>query len=535
MTGVLQGTVPYPPNANASPIQRLASDLQRMSQGLQQGSQKLNATAQAAGAAWVGKAAEAYQQHTNERARVVASVAQSIASTVPVLQGMASAIVSTQAAYNAAVIKEQIARAGMPYTAGALAAAIAMEGKAVLALQTAGGACAASLAMIELEIAAAQFFGVDRQSFQAAKDGIVGVWESAKELMETGDIDAAVGVLNSAQVTMPQSDGTAQRTNAIGWLLNGNEKVKTAWEAMQSLAGSLVLLTEPPLDAMERPELANDFDAAGFSTTPTSRGEIGRNMELTELAQRPAGIEPDQSMVIAHTLGTDTRDGSRVLTITVPGIVDPTTGAINGGTGARNVVNASGSQITGFGQEEAALSAWIRQQGIGEGDTVNVYGHSQGGIVGRNLANDLAARGIKVNLVAYGSPDGPLREGVNAWLYQNPRDPVPATRLAGDGGVTNTLHRGQYVIPVEFDAGTLFDNHAASAYGHAIDQMPAGAHPGNDALDRHLADQARYVRLDGGVRVTTFEGPTNTHGEPISVPAPGDGGYRIGDRAPVPN
>lgn len=533
MTGVLQGTVPYPPSANAAPIQRLASDLQRMSQGLQQSSQQLGATAATAQSSWVGQAASAFGAHTNERGRAVNSVAQSIGTTVPVLQTMAAAITTTQAQYNTAVIAEQTARAGMPWTAAALAAAIAAESAAVIALQGAGMACAGSLAMIELEIAATQFLGVDRASFQAAKDAVVGVWGAAEELFETGDIEAAVEVLNQAQVTVTRPDGTSVRTNAVAWLMNQDPKVSTAFQALQSLIGTYTLLTEPPLTATERPELSNDFAAAGFSTMPTTAGELGHNMALTEWTQRPAGSEPDQSMVVAHTIGTDSRDGSRVLTMTLPGIVEPGAGSINGDTGSRNILNAATSQITGTGQQEIALDQWIAAQGIGAGDTVNIYGHSQGGIVGRNVANALAARGIRVNLVAFGSPDGQIGTGVNAWTYQNSRDLVPAARIGGDADGVTVLHPGQHTIPLRFDVGGVFDNHAAGAYGDAIDAMPTGGHPGNDALDRHLADQARYVELDGGVRVTSFQGPENTRGEPVDVGPPQE--YRIGDRAPIPD
>lgn len=533
MSAVMQGTVPYPPTANAAPIQRLAADLSRMTQSLQQSGQQLGATAATASSSWAGRASQAFTQHTGERAKTVQSVSRSIGTTVPVLQTFSAAITTTQAQYNAAVAAEQVARAGLPWTAAALAAALAAETAAVMALQAAGVMCAGKLAMIELEIAAAQFFGVDRSSFQAAKDVIVGVWGAAEELIDNGDIDAAIAVLNEAQVDIPQSDGTTTRTNAIGWLISRDQKVNTAWQALQSLAGTYALLTEPPLESMARPELANDLAAAGYTLQPTTAGQLGHNMALAEITQRPRGVEPDQSLVVAHTLGIDTRDGSRVLTMTMPGMVEPGAGSINGGTGARNIVNAAGSQITGFGQEEAALSRWVAAQGLQSGDTVNIYGHSQGGIVGRNLANDLATRGIRVNLVAFGSPEGEIRPGVSSWTYQNTRDVVPLARIGGDADGVTTLHPGQHHVTVRFDAGGISDNHAASSYGRAIDALPTGAHAGHDALDRHLADQARHVRLDGGIRVTTFEGPTTTSGQPVTIAPPQE--YRVGNRTPIPD
>ena len=59
--------------------------------------------------------------------------------------------------YRSAVVQETAARAGLPYTAAALASALAEELAAVYQLEVAGFTCATSLAFIEADIASAEF------------------------------------------------------------------------------------------------------------------------------------------------------------------------------------------------------------------------------------------------------------------------------------------------------------------------------------------------------------------------------------------
>jgi uncharacterized protein YukE len=516
----VQGTIPYPPTADSRPIQALATNLRQFSTGLGTTAGQLAGASSAAQGVWTGAASRAFASHTDERARTVASVAQSVGNVAPVLETLAAAIDSTSMAYSTAAMSEHWARAGLPWTAGALAAAIAEEAAALAALQAAGLACAGGLVVIELEIAAAQFFGVNRETFVAIKDAAVQIWDGVSEAFADGDFDAdaLVKALNTT-IEIPNADGGTTRLNAIGWLLDQNPKVRLGLDAIQAIIGTAVLLTTPPLTAVERPDLVDELRAHGFDETTMTGGQIGTNMALLEALQRRPGVEVDQSMAVFHTFGV-AGDGSQVLNLTLPGIVPPNE-AFYGDSGQRNLPNASASQITGFGGEEDALVDWVRTRGLQPGDTVNIYAHSQGGIVGRNVANDLITRGYRVNVVSYGSPDGQFREGIGAYVIQNDRDPVPAARLGGDAGSVLRLHPGQHLIQFDHELPEhrpLFDHHNAETYGAWIDANP------NDprlAELRAFLDSERHVVIDPSRSgVTTFEGPRNPAGEPVTVPEP---------------
>ena len=521
MTVGIQGTVPFPPAANPAPIARLSADLKRMSMSLQQGSAQLTSTASTATATWTGAASRAFTQHTNERARNVRTVAACVGRASTVLDTMSSAVATSIAAYQSAATAEQVARAGMPWTAAALAAAIAAETAAVVALQGAGVACATALAAVEIEIGLSQFLGVDRQMFEQYKESARQLWQAATEFAAEGDADAAIKLLNTS-ITMPNSDGTSTRTSALGWLLQADPKVNTLWQGLQGVFSAGVLLTEPPLAAIEQPKtMTAAMIAAGFQVRPTTATQLGINQDLVEMTRRRTGIEADQSMLVVHTRGVDSRDRSNVLSLTLPGIVSPDQpGALNGATGSRNAVNAGASQISGFGQEELALRNWVLQQGLRPGDTVNLYAHSQGGIVSRNLANDLVTRGYRVNVVSFAPPDGQYREGVSVYNFQNERDFVPALRIAGDGGARTTLFQNQH--NVRFDAAFpgILDNHESENYGPAIDRLPAGSSAGVDAFRRFQEDQARFVSTDH-TGVTSYLGGRTPHGQPVDLRNPG--------------
>lgn len=192
----VQGSIPYPPNANSAPIRALAANLQQLATSLVEGGQQLSTTAQRALGTWAGQAATAYVNHTSKRARTLTMVGTGLAKTPPVLQTFAAAIDSTSAAYSSAAAAEHAARAGLPWTAAALAAALAAETAAVAALQAAGAACAGALIAIEAEVAAAQFLGVDKASLDGLKDAAGSIWENVVDLVTTGDTDAAVSALD---------------------------------------------------------------------------------------------------------------------------------------------------------------------------------------------------------------------------------------------------------------------------------------------------------------------------------------------------
>ncbi len=518
----VQGFVPYPPQANAAPIQRLASDLTRLCQGLQQGSAQLTGTAGAARSSWVGQAADAFASHVDDRAKTVQMTGQTLARTVPVLQTYAAAITATSAAYSTAATAEHVARAGMPWTFAALGAAIAAEGVALTALQTAGLACAGALVAIEIELAAVHLFGVNREAFTAIKETATQIWDGIVELGSELDADAAIALLNTT-ITIPNGDGSSTRTSALGWLLGQNEHVQTLVGTVQALVGIGTLLSAPPLSAVERPELASQVLPAGMTGSPNA-AQVGQIMANLEALQRRGSVEADQSVAVLATQGTGP-DGAQVLNLTLPGMLPPNE-AVWGSSGTRNLPNAAADQITGYGNETLAIRQFIESRGLRPGSIVNLYGHSQGGIVARNVANDLINDGYRVNVVSYGSPDDQLRPGIGSYAVQNLRDPVPAARVGGDSMVSTTLHPGQHLVTFDREVdGDLFASHDARVYGNVLAERPNTA--GARALNSFL-DGQRQVTIDPArTTVVTFEGPCRPDGVCDAVPVPSSA-YRVG-------
>lgn len=153
MTVTMQGSIPYPPNADSAPIRALARDLRNMAKGLDQGSSSLISTAAATGGSWLGAAAQAFVDQMNKRATTIDEVARTIASAAVPLETFAAAIDSSTVTYLAGVGQEM----SVGWTGIGMATALATETAGVVALQTAAAACAAALAVIEAKVAAGEY------------------------------------------------------------------------------------------------------------------------------------------------------------------------------------------------------------------------------------------------------------------------------------------------------------------------------------------------------------------------------------------
>ena len=156
-TVTIQGTVPYPPNTDATQLLDLARQLGDVARTLGSTSTHVTATARTATTTWTGTAADTFTNRMNDRAGTLRTNATTLARAVPILTTYATAITTTQAAYTTAATAEHAARAGLPWTAAALAAAIAAQTTAVATLQGAGFACAAGLAGIVAQLAATRY------------------------------------------------------------------------------------------------------------------------------------------------------------------------------------------------------------------------------------------------------------------------------------------------------------------------------------------------------------------------------------------
>ncbi len=515
----VRGTIPFP-HTNATAIRKLSADLRLLGLNLGGSAAQITQTAQNTQSAWSGRAADAFRRHMAKRSATVAGMGRSISRAAPVLDTFAVAIVGAETAYSAAATAEHVARAAIPFSAPALAAALAAETAAVTGLQTAGVACAGALAVIELEILAAELFGVSREAFDAVKTAAIQMWEDIAEAVEEGDIDAAISALNTT-VEIPRTGGGSTRYNPLGMVIDSIPWLDDVIEGTQTVIGIAVLLTAPPLESVDRPDLVAELREHGFTIAPNSAAQIGVNMALLEELQRERGIEIDQSMAMFHSTGT-APDGRAVLNLTIPGIVPPGDDSLYGDSGTRNLPNASASQITGTGREEVAIREWVLAQDLEPGSTVNIYGHSQGGIVGANVADSLAELGYDVNLVTYGSPDQQLHPGVEAYVVQNSRDPVPLARLGGDHDSRITLTEHQRLIQFDHEfpepAGAV-EHHGAAEYGHWLDDN-VGYSVDTIALQAFISDQT-HVQLDPTrTGVVVFEGPRTPDGDPVTVPLP---------------
>jgi hypothetical protein len=505
-----RGTIPFPWNANAAPVRALAANLQRFSAGMQQASAQMTSTANTAMGSWQGTAASQFTQHMSSRARTAAMVGTTMGRAAPVLHAYAAQITASCRAYSIAARAEKAARMAFPISKPAILAAQVAQGAAGMALQAAGTACGAQIGMIIVEVAAAEYLGVSREMFNSIAGGVTQIFESAWEFVSEGDPDALIRMLNTT-VEIPTGNGS-QRVNILGAILSSQPELNAGVQIIQGGLALFSEFTQPELTATDRPDLLETLQRNGYEVGTTGTVGIGNNEALLEDLRRSRS---DQSVLVGHTYGTDSQ-GRGVLTLTLPGIVPPNESEFNN-TGTRNVWAAAGSQITGTGNEEDAIYRWIQQQGLRRGDAVNLFAHSQGGIVSRNVANRLIRDGYQVNVVAYGSPDGQFSEGVRAFVAQNDRDPVPVGRLGGAGGVIATLRPNQQIITFDHEVeGDLFAAHDPRVYGRQLAQQ----RPDTQALHAFLRTQSQ-VRLDPSRSgVVAFEGPRTPSGRTIQVGQP---------------
>jgi uncharacterized protein YukE len=281
MPVTIQGTVPYPPTANAAPITTFASNLQQLVAGLSQQAGQVASTANAASSSWAGTAAESFVQHLMGRSSSIQGAASSLQAAIPVLQTFAAAIETTSAAYTAAATTEIAARAGLPWTAGLLAAAIAAETAAVAAHQAAGAACAGALVAIEAKLAGVILADV-------VKDNMSG--EDATSIAQGVQlIDDFFG------------DGKGGGAAAAGAALTA------AANALASGNGSSDAVPPPPVDTAKMPDTSGMTEAQKFDVYKEYFKK--QNIDISDPKQLPDG----QRMIL----------GLRV----------PTASTANGGTG----------------------------------------------------------------------------------------------------------------------------------------------------------------------------------------------------------
>jgi hypothetical protein len=512
------GTVPFPGGVDSRPIRALSSAMRSLCQSITEGASGIRDVANTSSTfGWSGPAADRFGEHITQRSMIVTLLAEVASEAAPVIEAYADAIESSQDVYSQAATAEKQARRYLPATLTVVEAAMAAEVGAIVALHAAGTAFATTLTALMLKAEAADTFGITRNPLEVVGDTVSGIID-----MFAHD-DVATGIVRGANTVgrVEHADGTVTQHNILGLALNS--VIGWRLQAFQVVGGVLGLLDATPLSIRRADVELQDLLKPGptgerFMLQPTNVRELGISLALTEEFQRSAGVEPDQSSVVPYSVGVDTL-GKRVITMHVPGIVPPGTGSWNGSTGERNITGAALSQITGLGVVETSLRQQLANLDVKRGDRVVLYGHSYGGIAARNLANALAREGIEVAFVSYGAPNGPVEPGVEAHMVQNPNDPVPATRIGGDGIEGARYARNQNVVQVRQRApGGLIDNHSSRFYGENLTQTP------NLELDDFLRRQ-RLVNLTSSGMVIlegprTPQGTPNTGVEVYRLPAP---------------
>ncbi len=496
------GTVPYPSWVDSRPMWEMGSALRSLARSIEDGVLVMKDVVTTSGQSWSGPAADQFAAHIDERSRMVALIAEVAQQAAPMLDSYAAAIERTQDMYCAAAEAESSARPYLPASLTVVEAAMAAEVAAVVSLSVAGTTFAAALSVFQME---AEFAG----PLNDLANGFT-----------FDDVKKSAVRLGNITNTTENADGTVRQQNLVGSLLDAT--FGPMLEVLQVGGGVVGLMNATPLTARELTTMPGDdkstyidlLKSRGFVAQPSNVRELGLNLALTEAFQRNAGVvsaggEIDQSSVVPHTIGV-APDKTRVITLQIPGIVPPAlqTGTIDGESGERNVIGGILSQTTGLGVVETSIRRQLETLGLKKGDRVVLLGHSYGGIIARNTANSLAREGHEVSFVSYGSPDGPLERGVEAYMVQNVNDFVPVGRVLGDGMVGARYGSHQQVITVRQQATGKFDNHAPQSYGDNLTQTP----------NLQLND---FLRRQGLVQVTrqgvvAFEGPQSPTGGPNS-------------------
>ncbi len=505
------GTVPFPQWVDSRPISELAIAMRALAQSMAEGVTELQNKAR--NLSWSGSAADSFTRHVVERANVVTLIAEVATEAAPVIELYAAAIESSQDAYCAAANAELQARPYLPATFTVVEAAMAAEVVAIVALGVAGTAFAASLSALMLKAELADTFGITRNPLEVVRDavnGIVDAWNG-------NDFGTAIVRGTNETARFENADGSFTQINILGLSMT-TSRFGSLLSGVQVIGGVIGLMNATPLTIRQADGELTSLQAGGFRLQPSNVRELGINLGLTEEFQRAQGSEPDQSSVIPYSIGRGP-DGRRVITMHIPGIVPPGDGSWNGNSGYRNVTGATASEVTGLGPVETSIRQQLENLGVTRDDRVVLYGHSYGGIVARNTANALRREGFGSAFVSFGSPDGPIEPGVEAYMVQNPNDPVPASRVGGDGMAGTRYASNQDVILVHQRApGGVIDNHASRFYGENLTQTP------NLELNDFLRRQ-RLVNLTGSGMVI-LEGPRtptgapNTGREPYRLPAP---------------
>ncbi len=234
--------------------------------------------------------------------------------------------------------------------------------------------------------------------------------------------------------------------------------------------------------------------AIGAGTPPSRSPAAVAPRSLAAAAERIPGGADSRVRVERYTMP----DGSRQYAVYIAGMQSFDVGGDEPWDNASNVELYAGSTSDSYAATQAALS----QAGIRPGDTVHLFGFSQGAMIAGHLA--LEGGYDTQTLVSIGSPVDPdVGSDTLSVTLRHTDDPVAG--LAGGGHAAAVGAPGSFVAERVFDPDAGMDEprlpaHRLTAYAETAALVDDSTDPRIDGLRDTFADLARA----DAVRVTEY-------------------------------
>jgi hypothetical protein len=365
----IQGSVPFPPQADPAPIVAASVGLASAVTGLVATQAMALATNELTQGNWAGAASTGTSNQLSQRIEHTVEIIGAIEATIPALETLAAAVTTAEAAYTAAAMAEQVARAGLPWTSAALAAAITEEVAAVAGLEAAGAAAAAEFGAIAAVLEAMDFGGIadlgaiagQAVSWEVTNSGLLpansviakaiapvisgaitgggtGVLTGLEGALMSGATSAAMGAATSTGATAgsatstgtASSMGNAAATGAsLDSLLGAPVTISAPLDLLGSSSSTNTGAVTSGPDPLGLGSVSSDLDSLlGFGTSATSVPTSGLTSATTPTPD-PTTLTPDPTPGAAPTIPT-TGDTTTPVAAPTPAPVPAPTGEAGG-------------------------------------------------------------------------------------------------------------------------------------------------------------------------------------------------------------
>lgn len=211
---------------------------------------------------------------------------------------------------------------------------------------------------------------------------------------------------------------------------------------------------------------------------------------LAAVAERIPGPGDSRVRVEQYTM----RDGSRQYAVYIAGMQSQGVGGADPWDNASNVELYAGRRSDSYAATEAALAA----AGVQPGDTVHLFGFSQGAMIGSHLA--LEGGYDTRTLVSFGSPvEADVGPGTLSVSVRHTDDPVAA--LAGGGHAQAVGAPGSFIAEHVSDPDADLDDvelpaHRLTAYVETAALVDASTDPRVEALRGVFAELGRAESVE---------------------------------------